>query len=453
MALPVYTYGSIPTAEEFNAFLRPAFDKDAAEEEFPGHYKRLLDSALSNDPTQIKKRWEAFENELKVSAGSGLSVNYTGGTVTREVGTDAVILPGSVALTNNATNWVHVDSSGTVVVTTTEPTSKFLMAEVVTSGGVINSIGDRRRRGFKVAPNWSLVSVLGGLGSDGDYTLNSGTATLSRGIYNFRNFTIASGATLNISGGARIRISGSCTINGSIVAAAAVSGGAGGGTPDLFYIRGSGFGGGGFIQLPANSYNILASPYGSGGGSGARRQISGTDTGSSVAAGGAGGSCIIIECAQAIAIGSSATIQVRGGDGGSGTISGGTSINYGSGGGSGGLIQLLSARSVTLAAGGTLDVRGGAGGATLTNAGVGAFGGGGGGGGYIFVAAPTITLSGSTLLAGGAAGASVGSPGGGSGFTGVSGGSFGGKGGIGEASTSAIASESGQLITLTGIYA
>lgn len=448
MALPTYTYGSIPTDSEFNAFLRPTFVIDEAGEEFPGQLFRLRDDSLSNDATQIKGRWTAFENELKVTAGSGLNFSYTGGVVILENGNVATISPGALVATNNATNWVFVDTSGVVAVSTTEPTSKMILATVVTSAGAISAVVDRRSRGFRVQPNWNLVTRLGGSGADGDYTL-SGSATLSRGYYDFRNFDIQSTATLTIDKGARIRVSGSCTIAGTITVTGATSGGGVAGSNHIVNGPFDGAGlGGGTIGI-RTAYSPFISPVGSGGGSAYAVVVSGSWSSFSTNEGGLGGGSLILEAAQAITIASTATIQARGGNGGAIASPSGTGVIQcpGAGGGSGGLIQLTSAVSITAAAGSTLDVRGGTGGPAFQSGGGNAYGGGGGGGGYIFASAPTVSIVGTTNLTGGAQGANAGSPTGG----GVSGGSFGGTGGRGT-NVGYVAATSGQLITRTGVY-
>lgn len=429
MALPVYTYGSIPTDAEFNAFLRPLFDKDEAEEQFPGHLWRLRDDALSNDPTQLKPRWETFERTLQATAGTGLNANYQGGVVILPNGTNLTIPPGVIALPNNATSIIYVSDTGTVLSTTgTVPVYRLRLAQVVTAGGNITAVSDLRPR-FSVLPAANTVKVLGGNGGQGDYTL-SGAATFNDGLYYFRNFTIQVGATLTVGVFAKIYCSGNVTIEGAINITRASGGAAAyatglpagqniGGLSGAGAGGGSGSGGGGGAIYP-----YTAQPFGSGGGLG----FAGSSNGSgsvSFGAAGRGGGGLWIEAAGSIAV--TGTINAQGGNAGAGTIISGNARLTGSGGGSGGLIYLSSLVGITISAAATLNVSGGNGanGLQQTDTG-GAQGGAGGGGGYVVLVSPSNNTTGATItLTGGTKGADAG----GTGLGGGAGGGFGGAGG------------------------
>jgi hypothetical protein len=58
---------------------------------------------------------------LLVTAGTGLNANYTAGVVTLATGAQQAIAAGSVSLTASTTNWVFVNASGAVAVSTSVP--------------------------------------------------------------------------------------------------------------------------------------------------------------------------------------------------------------------------------------------------------------------------------------------------------------------------------------------
>lgn len=441
MAIRTYNYDSIPTEQEFNAFLRPKFDREEEEEEFPGSLHRLGDDSLSNKPTQLKKRYETFETELQVSAGTGLFVTYKGGKILLPNGTQASIAPGTIAIADNATNYIYLDDGGIVRSTQSLPFRRFLLAEVLTSGGAIASIVDSRMRGYEVHPPWRGVKVFGGSGEEGDYNL-TGAAVLDRGEYFHRNLTIAATGALSVPSAIALYVAGDCVINGTVTVLTASRGGALAATTQVEFIGGlPGSGpGAGNRDSPGSIYNYLIAPYGSGGAGGF---VDSQSTGFQItsAAGGDGGGYFLIECAGKVTIGSGAIISCKGADGGFGSYQVGAQGHLSGGGaGSGGLI-VIRASEIVVASGGTLDVRGGRGGDAI---GANAHGGGGGGGGQIILIAPPgkiNTTGANLLLAGGANGTS----GSGAFIGGGGGGSFGGVGGA-KSGASIVPSGIGKLI-------
>jgi hypothetical protein len=428
MALPVYTYGSIPTDLEFNAFLRPAFNKDETEEEFPGSLRRLRDDALSNDPTQLKPRFEKFENELRVTAGNGLTINYVGGTVILPDSTSQTINAGTLAVPNNSTVIVHVTTTGTIAAAVNPPVTRLDLARVTTVAGAVTTISDLRPR-FRILPRADAIKVFGGSGDQGDYILDT-TATLSESEYYYRNFTIEATGVLTIPASVRIYCSGDVTIRGTISIGTPILGGGGtgaviaSGTQDIrVHISGSGQGLARGIN-GGSAYNYTMSPVGSGG---AGSFCSGSNHNVSLGEGGAGAGAIVIEAGGTIRVEAGATLSARGGNATIGTVTSSTALNQltGAGGGSGGLILLKSLIAVIIQ--GTLDVRGGNGSNAAFSGSDGSQGGGGGGGGQIALIAPTVNTTSSTLqLLGGTAGTNLGS----SNFAGGGGGGgFGGRGG------------------------
>ncbi|MBW1954010.1 MAG: hypothetical protein JRI66_13190 [Deltaproteobacteria bacterium] len=117
-------------------------------------YADMLDSATKGkEYTRVADRLEEIEAGQDVFSGyyaqdlphSGLNFKYTAGKVRN----DSVITDtpaGQIALTDNATNYVEVDpADGTVSANTTGFTSgKIPLYQVVTSGGAIDTVSDKR---------------------------------------------------------------------------------------------------------------------------------------------------------------------------------------------------------------------------------------------------------------------------------------------------------------------
>jgi hypothetical protein len=83
---------------------------------------------------------------LAVSDGGGLSAAYTAGSC-RVNGTLRTISSGAKSCTNNALNFIYVDSAGAIQVATSLPTPPYCaLALVETSGGAIVRLGDLRRQ-------------------------------------------------------------------------------------------------------------------------------------------------------------------------------------------------------------------------------------------------------------------------------------------------------------------
>ncbi len=466
MALPTYKLNSIPTVEEFNAFLRPKFTKKATEEEFPGFLRQITDEQLADELPNIKPQWQGFRDELLVTAGSGLSVNYRGGRVLLPNGTIFTVGAGTLALADNTVNQIFVDATGVVRAGAVLPQFFFLLATVTTVAGAISGlVADNRLRGYEIHPPWSRVRFFGG--SSGTDRSSVTGDLLNLGQYYFRNWSVPSGVGITVDGFARIYCTGDLNITGSITVTPAIQGG--GGRQVWFTPSGAanaagltqyattggaggggiGAGGGGASGTMGRSYNYLLQPYGSGGGSGFITQGSGAFPN-----GGDGGGGIWVEASGAITIGSTGIIRADGGN----AAPSGNEANVGmvgAGGGSGGTIILVSARSITASPGALLSVMGGNGGdgrlnGTATTSGFGGNGGGGGGGGQIILIAPTVNVTGATLNV------SAGSPGAiASGIQHAAhaprGGGNGGRGGAGASNLGnvvVLAAESGRITTL-----
>lgn len=415
------------------AYEAPIFD---GQTQYKGHRAKIDDSELSDTAGQVKDRLSVATSGLRPSQGSGLTVNYASGTVRLPGGTLLAINAGTIAVANNTTVLIWVNSTGAIETGVVAPSVRALIAQVTAVSGSITALQDLRFTGIQdIRPIASSIKVFGG-SRIVDKTCTPGEV-FDQGYYYFRNFTVPSGITITISKYAKIFCSGNVTIDGTVNVTAA--------TPGvrsysvLFFI-----GGLAYMPITGNgqstgalagtgtepeSYSYGASPLGSSGTSGFA--VGGIASQSATfGASGDGGGCLWIEAAGTINV--TGTINARGTNATAATATGSNVAVSGSGGGSGGLIYLSSLQSVTCTGTSVLDVRGGAGGAAQKGASVAerAWGGGGGGGGWIVLASPANNTTGATLsLTGGAAGANT-TYTSGSEYGGGGGGAYGGFGGI-----------------------
>lgn len=100
-----------------------------------------LDQSIAFANEQIN----SFRNELsqafKVSSSGGLSANVAGGSLKlTQQGTVFAVSPTTITLTNNATNFVFINDTGVVSVSTNRPSTGLEIARVVTANGSISSI-------------------------------------------------------------------------------------------------------------------------------------------------------------------------------------------------------------------------------------------------------------------------------------------------------------------------
>lgn len=429
MAKTVFVDGTVVTPEFLNAINNPVFVDNP---NYDGEIDKLTNDDFSTEPGQLLPEWEAFRDEIKVTAGTGLTATHTGGKVLLPNNTIATVAPGVLSLANDATNFVYVGATGTVGVATSLPLISLPLARIVTVAGQISgSVVDLRPR-HRAMARQDALRIFGGSGDQGDYTLASGSAMLADGEYYYRNLTIGEGATLNISQGAILNISGNLTIAGTVAITTVLIGGAGitGSIPGAYFQSGAGVGRGGVQFDVGSTYNPSVSRTGSSGGSGQLYIPSGGGNGTG-GGGGSGGGFLEINCGGDILI--TGSILCKGGNGIAGSYGAGEIGVSGGGGGSGGSIILRSLGLLRVQ--GTLDVRGGNGSAGISAG----YGGGGGGGGVVVLMGTNINTTGSTmLLAGGARGANSG----GALYAAGCGGSFGGVGGDGVN----VAAGAGQLL-------
>ena len=106
--------------------------------EFDQNYQNIADDI--NNLNSEKLDGTDFQQDTS----TGLTFGYKAGKF-RNDNAIVNVAAGTVTLTDNATNYIEVDSVGTVSVNTTGFTSgQIPLFEVVTSGGVISSVTDKR---------------------------------------------------------------------------------------------------------------------------------------------------------------------------------------------------------------------------------------------------------------------------------------------------------------------
>lgn len=443
-----FVSGSIVTPDFLNAINNPVFDGQSLD----GHYPKITNGDLDTSAGQILPEWQTFRDALKVSASTGLTVSYQGGSIALTDGSVATISPANLSVTDNTTNYVFVNESGTVAASAILPVRCIPLARVITSGGAISSVVDLRPR-FQVRPRANTVVAFGSGGYEGDLTISS-NQSLSGTKY-VRNFTLNSGVTLTVSGFLHIIASGTVTINGTISVTPVIPGGRGfaGIVPTDFLTvadSGVGYGGGGghnSSPAPIYSYSFSGSANsGSGGASGIGVNKAVDTPGFTTSKGGSGGGVFNVDAAGAISV--TGNISCDGGNAAIGVVTtstGSSSIVLpGGGGGSGGLIWLKSLVSITVSAAAVLSVKGGNGANGIRlNYSSSSGGGAGGGGGYVVLQSPGTNTSGATIaLTGGTGGSVSGTP---PGVAGSLGGSYGGQCGVSSDSAGGSGSV-GQLV-------
>ena len=416
-----------------------------------------LDTLFSKGNDRLLVRFAASAIALHIDVSAGIatigntSYSYAGGT--------------DIAVTNNATNYVEINTSGALVINTTgwtsTPSNLCHLAVVVASGGVITSIVSWKSDAVGIPDSTSSDSVIFGTDLDGDYTLPNditisrdmfyGTLNLNGHILNIAGYRVfaraITGTTGKIkagsggNGGAGNNASGSTKGTGGSAGAGVTGVTLQTSLPGL--IGGDGNNGSSNSATPgANGtngnavINSLGTTAGTNGGGGASGQTSGQNT-----SGGSGGTGstpaihalndlvnYIAFCTRVLTtfsilngVGQSGS---GGGGGGSNTGGGGAGGGGGGGGGSGGIGGFWFVSCKTASGGWTIESIGGNGGnggngatASTVTGGSGGGGAGGGGGSGIFIYHDRTGWTGSQfVLTGGAHGA-----GGGGGRTGSDG--------------------------------
>lgn len=138
--MPYYVFGNgtIVTPEWLNDIQTRIYNPDT------GEYRQWLDADLSDSPGQIKDKVAMLNNELKVFSTTGLYANYKGGQIRDILGNPITISDGSVLCADNTTNYICVDKTGVVFVSTFA--TKLTLAKVTLSSGQLVSLTDLRAK-------------------------------------------------------------------------------------------------------------------------------------------------------------------------------------------------------------------------------------------------------------------------------------------------------------------
>lgn len=424
-----FTSGAVFTPEIANAIAVPVFD---GQPQYFGHLPKIKDTDLDDSASSVLSRVANNELNLKVTAGSGLNALVASGRVL--IGTTIFnIGNSSLSVTASSLNYIYIDSLGVLRSSVAiPPIIRALLALVTTNTTGVIGVTDTRE-GYKVEvvkPLTTTIRNFGGRGDSGAF-LAVGGEVLNEGEYYFTDFTVPLGVTVTIGKLARIYCSGRALIAGSIFVTGCTAGAPALAVRGFQVAGGSGSGfGGGQGETPAETYNHILAPVGSGGGGG---YFVSQNTGNAgfTSKGGIGGGCFWLECAGSIEV--SGSISANGGSGDLGNYSGDAG-NYiasgGGGGGSGGLIILKSLVNTIVS--GLLSVTGGNGGRgfSVASPSISSEDGSGGGGGRVVIYSPAINTTSSVItLAGGVPGNGWSSQGLLLNAIGGTGGSYGGIGG------------------------
>lgn len=155
MAYRTVAHGTILLPEDYQDLFDFVFDPSTQQ------YRKLSDDFLSDGSNDIKARFQNYRDELRVSQTSGLTVSYRAGHVRYTDGTIKQIPQGSLNVQDNSTNYVYVNEVGEVISSTTIPSRLLILAQVITSGGIVTAINDMRAR-------WSIPQSFGGEGEGGE---------------------------------------------------------------------------------------------------------------------------------------------------------------------------------------------------------------------------------------------------------------------------------------------
>ena len=96
--------------------------------QYLGHQAKLTDTSLSDATGQIKDRLNTITNGLLVTVQSGLTLQYTSGVVRMTDGALLSIPAGLITAPDNSTNYVYVDTNGTLQVGTQPTVYRILLA-------------------------------------------------------------------------------------------------------------------------------------------------------------------------------------------------------------------------------------------------------------------------------------------------------------------------------------
>lgn len=404
-----FTDASVWTPElGYFAFQAPVFDDETG---LLGHRERLRDDELSNATGAIKSRVLTIEDGLRpVRPASGRLVTVRTGRVLTADGLLVTVPQTVLQVADNATSFIYTTATGVVEAALIAPVVCEMIATVTTVNGEITSLVDSRAADIRlVLPQVSAIKVFGGTNTT-DIVATQGQV-FAEGIIYCRNFTVPAGITVTVDRYLKVICSGTFLVEGTIDVLPGLSPGA----PTTGAIRANDTNLIASITAPGlgangGSYPWAAGSQGTGGATGQAVARTNNLTRMMIGGGGDSGGTIIVE-AVTVTIAGNGTINANGGHGIRGAAGANTAPGTqntsdwcqigGGGGGSGGLVYLSAYRAITVAATATVSVRGGDGGTGFVNTSDGtgvSMGGRPGGGGYMIMMAPLVNVSGANLV-------------------------------------------------------
>ena len=136
MVKRTFANGQRVDAAWFNAIqFDIAFDGNI---DLEGHYEKIPNYWLSDEPGNIKSDFYNTRNALKVEEVSGLTVSVQPGNVTLPSGTLVSIGLTNLVLDDNVVNIIYIDDQGDLRKSSTAPQLGLLIARAETSGGSIS---------------------------------------------------------------------------------------------------------------------------------------------------------------------------------------------------------------------------------------------------------------------------------------------------------------------------
>lgn len=140
MARPTLQNGDIFGDSLANAAGYPILD---GSDEY-GHGPKVVNDWLDDGPNQIKSQFYGFYNRVKLSVGTGLTINYSGAPILKSDGTLVTLSPGQVFIPDNATTFIFINTNGQVAQANALPKEGIPLGVVITSGGNVNQLQDLR---------------------------------------------------------------------------------------------------------------------------------------------------------------------------------------------------------------------------------------------------------------------------------------------------------------------
>lgn len=180
-----------------------------------GHLDLLTNDQFERAPGNVVFDFYERSSRLKASKdlAGGLTLRVEAGSIQGPSGALIQVPTQTINLPNNQISFVSLGPDGSLVITPTNPSSGVRLARIVTGSGQITSVDDLRYDALWL-PNVNSLDVFGG-GATSDYLAPLGVTVLS-GVINCRNFTVPSGAIVEVDRTLTVRASGVVDIAGII---------------------------------------------------------------------------------------------------------------------------------------------------------------------------------------------------------------------------------------------